>query len=44
MAVDWVGLPALMDDLAADPGRFTPWLRIYLRDHRDLLFGAGEVS
>lgn len=44
MAVDWVGLPALMADLAADPGRFTPWLRIYLRDHRDMLFGAPGVS
>ncbi len=42
-ATRWVDL----DDLAAEtrrwPERFTPWLRIYLADHMDLIFGASGV-
>lgn len=37
MATRWCPLPALRDEIAADPDLFTPWLRIYLRDH------AGEI-
>lgn len=36
----WVDLPALLDEIAAAPGRFTPWLRIYLAEHRDRILGA----
>ena len=26
--------------IAEDPARFTPWLSIYLADHRERLFGG----
>ena len=35
----WVRLDALRDEVAAAPERFTPWLRIYLRDHAGMIFG-----
>ena len=38
-AVRWVTPAALAQEIAADPGRFTPWLRIYLRDHHNRIFG-----
>jgi isopentenyl-diphosphate delta-isomerase len=39
MAVRWIGLRELRDEVAARPGSFTPWLRIYLAEHGPLLFG-----
>jgi len=38
-AVDWMLLPALIDATERTPERFTPWLRIYLRDHLGQIFG-----
>lgn len=35
----WMTLEALDAALAATPEVFTPWLRIYLADHRDAIFG-----
>jgi isopentenyl-diphosphate delta-isomerase len=44
-AVRWVDLDALADEIAARPGVFTPWLRVYLADHRDQIFGTtGAVA
>ncbi|MDJ1009080.1 MAG: isopentenyl-diphosphate Delta-isomerase [Paracoccaceae bacterium] len=37
--VRWVALGTLADEIAARPGAFTPWLRIYLSQHRDMIFG-----
>ena len=34
MDTAWIALPDLVADVAARPERYTPWLRIYLRDHR----------
>jgi isopentenyl-diphosphate Delta-isomerase len=39
MAVRWSGIPAMEDEIARHPGRFTPWLRIYMARHRDSIFG-----
>ncbi len=39
MAVRWVGLEALMQEVAEHPARFTPWLRIYLAEHARAIFG-----
>jgi len=39
MAVRWIGLEALVAEVAAEPARFTPWLRIYLAEHRGAIFG-----
>ncbi|QDC11516.1 isopentenyl-diphosphate Delta-isomerase [Oceanicola sp. D3] len=33
-AVRWLTLEALAGEIAATPERFTPWLRIYMAEHR----------
>ena len=38
--VRWATLDALRAEIAADPARFTPWLRIYLEDHAARIFGS----
>lgn len=37
--IDWLTLPALIAATERTPERFTPWLRIYLRDHLGQIFG-----
>lgn len=39
MAVRWIGLDDLAAEITAEPARFTPWLRIYLAEHRGRIFG-----
>jgi isopentenyl-diphosphate delta-isomerase len=36
--IDWVSVGSLCQMVEALPERFTPWLAIYLRDHRDMIF------
>lgn len=36
----WVDLVQLAQETLAAPERFTPWLRIYLADHSEKIFGA----
>ncbi|MDP3339153.1 isopentenyl-diphosphate Delta-isomerase [Frigidibacter sp.] len=38
-AVRWIALRDLLEEVEDEPERFTPWLRIYLSDHRDRIFG-----
>ncbi|WP_299837283.1 isopentenyl-diphosphate delta-isomerase [uncultured Jannaschia sp.] len=41
----WIGLDALAAEIAAEPSRFTPWLRIYMADHRDRIRpGGGKTA
>ncbi|MGA9410968.1 MAG: isopentenyl-diphosphate Delta-isomerase [Roseobacter sp.] len=40
MAVEWVSFTDLLRQVDQAPERFTPWLRIYLRDHGQTIFGA----
>lgn len=40
MQVEWVGFYDLTAEVARRPERFTPWLRIYLDQHRDRIFGT----
>ncbi|MCU9848073.1 isopentenyl-diphosphate Delta-isomerase [Defluviimonas sp. WL0024] len=40
MEVRWITLADLVAEVAASPDRFTPWLRIYLAEHRARIFGA----
>jgi isopentenyl-diphosphate delta-isomerase len=40
LATRWIELAALSDEIAAEPERFTPWLRIYLAEHAALIFAA----
>ncbi len=39
MAVDWVPLSELRARVTEAPEAFTPWLRIYLAEHGDAIFG-----
>lgn len=34
----WSKIGALASDLEKEPGRFTPWLHIYMTDHRETIF------
>jgi isopentenyl-diphosphate Delta-isomerase len=43
-AVRWVDLYDLKAEVLRSPERFTPWLRIYLTDHMDRIFGARMMS
>ena len=38
-AIRWITLSALEAESTDHPDRFTPWLRIYLRDYADVIFG-----
>ena len=38
--VRWIDLYDLAAEVARWPERFTPWLRIYLDEHKDRIFGA----
>ena len=38
MEVEWCAMGALRARIADDPSRFTPWLRIYLEEHRAQIF------
>jgi len=40
MQVEWVGLYDLAAEVARRPSRFTPWLRIYLQEHKSAIFGT----
>ena len=36
----WVDIYDLMAEISRQPARFTPWLRIYLDQHRESIFGT----
>ena len=38
METRWVALDGLQAEIAERPERFTPWLRIYLSDHAEMIF------
>ncbi len=38
--VEWVGFYDLTAEVSRRPERFTPWLRIFIEDHRDRIFGT----
>ena len=40
MAVRWINLFDLAAEIERYPERFTPWLRIYMREHKSLIFGT----
>lgn len=44
MAVRWVGFDDLAAQIARRPYEFTPWLRIYLAEHRDAIFGPLAIA
>lgn len=40
MDVRWIDVSDLVADISHRPEIYTPWLRIYLTDHRERIFGA----
>jgi isopentenyl-diphosphate Delta-isomerase len=40
-ATRWVSYPELEAAIAAEPANYSPWLQIYLTQHRDLILAAG---
>lgn len=44
MAVTWVDLHDLAGRVERQPQDFTPWLRIYLADHSDSIFGTSITA
>jgi isopentenyl-diphosphate Delta-isomerase len=44
MATRWTAYPDLRREMARAPESFTPWLKIYLRDHADAILGASPDS
>jgi isopentenyl-diphosphate delta-isomerase len=43
MDTRWVDYHDLLAEVSRHPSRFTPWLKIYLRDYADMIFGADLV-
>ncbi|THD85590.1 isopentenyl-diphosphate delta-isomerase [Aliigemmobacter aestuarii] len=43
-AVRWVSLADLRAQIARHPQMFTPWLRIYLQDHADMIFAGSPLG
>jgi isopentenyl-diphosphate delta-isomerase len=43
MAYQWVRFSDLVADTVARPGRYTPWVRIYLAEHAETIFGDVAV-
>lgn len=39
MEIRWIDYHDLLAEVARHPDRFTPWLKIYLRDYADRIFG-----
>lgn len=44
MEVRWVGLYDLAAEISRHPNRFTPWMQIYMQEHRDRIFGSLSAS
>lgn len=43
MDTRWVDYHTLIAEVARHPDRFTPWLKIYLQDYADHIFGPGLI-
>lgn len=39
MDTEWLTLPEVRERIAAQPEAFTPWLRIYLAEHGEMILG-----
>jgi isopentenyl-diphosphate delta-isomerase len=40
MKTRWVAFPDIVNDIALHPERYTPWLKIYLKDHASAILGS----
>jgi isopentenyl-diphosphate Delta-isomerase len=44
MEIAWMDREALADDCRRRPARYTPWLRLYMGEHRETIFGAAAAA
>jgi isopentenyl-diphosphate delta-isomerase len=44
MATRWLGLDELRGEIAQNPDDFSPWLKIYLADHHEKIFGHAAIT
>jgi len=44
MAIRWMDFATLAAEIRATSDLFTPWLKIYMRDHADSIFKSGEAK
>ena len=42
METRWMSRGELSDAIASSPSSFTPWVKIYMAEHVDLIFGAND--
>ena len=43
-AIAWMSLDDIVRDIAADPDRYAPWFRIYMREHLDALRQLSDAT
>jgi isopentenyl-diphosphate delta-isomerase len=43
MEVRWINYQDLVAEVTRRPERFTPWMKIYLAEHSDRIFGPDMV-
>lgn len=43
-ATAWIDMADLLDDLTRRPQRYTPWMRIYMAEHRQMIFAEAPLS
>ncbi len=43
-ATRWIGLPGLLREIEETPEAFTPWLRIYLAEHAEMILGSRHLA
>lgn len=44
MATAWIDHRDLMNQIKSQPENFTPWLKIYMNDYADMIFGADLIG
>ena len=43
MEIRWIDYHDLLAEVRRHPARFTPWLKIYLQNHADTIFGPDLI-
>ena len=43
MEIRWIDYHDLLAEVQRHPSRFTPWLKIYLHNHSDTIFGPDLI-
>ncbi|WP_235962717.1 isopentenyl-diphosphate delta-isomerase [Jannaschia marina] len=43
-ATRWIPLSRLMEEIGSTPDLFTPWIRIYMQEHHERIFGETDTA